>query len=254
MDEKAPRGTQSIERAVAVLRAAAGQGEAGITVAEVATELGLNVTTAYRLLTALTEERLLERDPVRKRYRIGPEVHALSARGASGFSFTAHFDRALSSLAEETGDTVMLSVRRGSQSLCLARKEGAFPIRTMTLQAGSWRPLGVGGGSLALLAFLPAEEREEMLATNAAAYLPFGLDRGTVETMIERSRRLGYALNDGRVLRDLTAVAVPVRTEAGRVVAAISVAAINSRMTAARRSEVVAAIRREIGNLGPLPG
>lgn len=254
MDGKAPRGTQSIERAVAVLRAAAGQGSAGITVAEVAAELGLNVTTAYRLLSALAEERLLERDAERKRYRIGPEVHALSARGASGFSFTAHFDRALSALAEETGDTVMLSVRRGNQSLCLARKEGAFPIRTMTLQAGSWRPLGVGGGSLALLAFLPREERQDVLAANAQAYPSFGLDREGVEAMADRSLRLGYALNDGRVLKDLTAVAVPVRTQDGKIVAAISIAAINSRLGGARRASVVAAIRREIAALEPPVG
>lgn len=260
MDGTAPRGTarrasgtQSIERAAATLRAVAAYGAVGVTAPEVARDLGLNATTAYRLLMALTGERLLEREPRERRFRIGPGIHALSAGTSGGFSFSAHFDAALTAIAAATGDTAMLSVRRGSQSLCLARREGAFPIRTMTLQAGSRRPLGIGAGSLALLAFLPEDEREAALAANAGHYPEFGLDEASVRAMVAEALRLGHALNDGRVLEGMTAVGVPVRDAAGRVVAAVSVAAISARLRPERRQQVLAIVASALEPVPTVP-
>ncbi|MCQ4160534.1 IclR family transcriptional regulator [Roseomonas sp. GC11] len=246
-------GAQSVERAAAALRAVARYGQAGVTAPDIARDLSLNGTTAYRLLMALVGERLLERDAKERRFRIGPGIHALSASATSGFSFTEHFDQALNRIADETGDTVMLSVRRGNQSLCLARKEGSFPIRTMTLQVGSRRPLGIGAGSLALLAFLPSAEMDAALEANARFYPEFGLDSAVVRQMIEEAKTLGYALNDGRVLEGMTAIGVPIRDIAGRVVAAVSVAAISPRVAGERRSAILTAVRSALEGLAPVP-
>src|SRR5690606_31297222 len=73
---------------------------------------------------------------------------------------------ALIRLARETGDTVFLSVREGLDAICLERQVGSYPIKTLTLDVGDRRPLGVGAGSLALLAFLPEAEIAEIIASN----------------------------------------------------------------------------------------
>ncbi len=54
--------------------------------------------------------------------------------------------------------------------MCIDRVEGKFPIRTILVDVGTRRPLGIGVGSMALIAFLPEEELNAMLAKNAQRY------------------------------------------------------------------------------------
>ncbi|HEX7127064.1 MAG TPA: IclR family transcriptional regulator [Thermodesulfobacteriota bacterium] len=248
-----PTGAQSIRRAVAIMRAIAAAGTSGARLTDLAAEIGLHVATAHRLLGALAREGLVEQDPASKLYRFGPGLFSLSAAARRPLSIQEHFRSALVRLAEETEDTVYLSIRSGAEAICLARKEGAFPIRTLTLEVGSRRPLGVGAGSLALLAFLPDDEVERVIRTNGRAYTAFGVRSEDIRAFVATSRRLGYALNDDRILRGMSAVGLPARTIAGRVVAAVSVAAINARMRPPRREWIVERVRAEVDRLTPLP-
>lgn len=248
-----PAGAQSIRRAVAIMRAIATAGTSGARLTDLAAEIGLHVATAHRLLGALSREGLVEQDPASKLYRLGPELFSLGVAARRPLSIQEHFRSALARLAEETEDTVYLSIRSGAEAICLARQEGAFPIRTLTLDVGSRRPLGVGAGSLALLAFLPDDEVERIIRTNGRAYRPFGVRSEDVRGFVARSRQLGYALNDDRILRGMSAVGLPARTIAGRVVAAVSVAAINARMQPPRREWIVERVRAEVERLTPLP-
>ena len=71
-------------------------------------------------------------------------------------------------IAERTGDTVFLNVRSGPDVLCIDRKEGTFPIKTLIIEVGNRRPLGVGAGGIALLMPLPDEELERVVSANEA--------------------------------------------------------------------------------------
>jgi len=61
----------------------------------------------------------------------------------------------LRAFAEEVGDTVYLVVRSGMEAVCLERIEGPSPVRVLTLDSGSRRPLGLGAGGLAILPRYP---------------------------------------------------------------------------------------------------
>ena len=61
-------------------------------------------------------------------------------------------------LSDVTMDTSFLSIRRENYCVCLHREEGTYPVRTHALQAGLQHPLGVGAGSLAMLAALPDDD------------------------------------------------------------------------------------------------
>lgn len=250
--KRALAGAQSIQRAAAILRSIAGAGADGTRLTDVAAEAGLHVATAHRLLAALVREGLVEQSRESKLYQLGPEIFALSATAHRRLSILDHFRPALVRLAEETEDTVYLSIRSGSDAICLARQEGAFPIRTLTLDVGSRRPLGVGAGSLALLAFLPDDDVDRLIRMNGSRYASFGVKPEDIRTFVARSRKLGYALNDDRILRGMSAIGLPARTITGRVVASVSVAAINSRMQPPRRDQIVEMVRAEIERLTPL--
>jgi DNA-binding IclR family transcriptional regulator len=153
---------------------------------------------------------------------------------------------ALDRIAKTTGDTVFLSIPSGLDAICVDRREGSFPIRTLTLDVGSRRPLGVGAGSLALLAFLPRDEVERTIRANAKALARYaGFAPQDLRVLVEQARASGYAFNEGRIVSGMSAVGVPILNHNGRATAALSCAAISSRMEFERRAEIVGLLHAE---------
>jgi len=111
-------------------------------------------------------------------------------------------------LAGVTGvGAVYLVVRAGFDSLCIDLVEGEFPIRIMAYDIGDRRPLGVGAGSLALMAFLPLNETEAILKANRNRYADYdGLSVEKVRQMVDISRSLGHVFNEGNYLAGVTGV------------------------------------------------
>ncbi|MBY6265492.1 acetyl-CoA synthetase, partial [Azospirillum sp. 412522] len=70
-------GTQSLERAIALLRAVADAETDGARLADLMTGVGLSKATAHRLLMALARDGLVEQDGRSKRYHLGPDLVAL---------------------------------------------------------------------------------------------------------------------------------------------------------------------------------
>jgi DNA-binding IclR family transcriptional regulator len=144
-------------------------------------------------------------------------------------------------------------VREGLAAICVARDVGAFPIRTLTLDIGDRRPLGVGAGSLALLAFLPDVEIDDIVKRNSRwlqdfqRFLPDELS-----VLVARTRRDGYALNEGRIIPGMNAIGVPVFNTSGEPIASLSLAAIKDRMGPERIPELVQALHAEAKNLTEL--
>ena len=246
-------GSQTVQRAVAILRRVAEGGSDGRRVVDIAQEAGLHVATTQRLMATLAREGLLHQIADTKRYRVGPEILALAAHVRRSVSIESMLEDALKRLAQRTGDTVFLMVRSGFSGICLAREEGTFPIKTMTLDIGSRRPLGVGAGALALLAFSPPYEAEEAIAANIGDYPNFGTTARKVQTLVEQTRRSGFALNDEDVVRRVKSVALPIASTSGRIVAAVTVAAIAERMDSKRCAQTVKLIREEIALLPDIP-
>lgn len=70
-------GTQSLERAIALLRAVADAETDGARLADLMTGVGLSKATTHRLLMALARDGLVEQDGRSKRYHLGPDLVAL---------------------------------------------------------------------------------------------------------------------------------------------------------------------------------
>src|SRR5258708_40198753 len=71
---------QSVDRAVTVLEILAREGEAGVT--EIAAELGVHKSTAFRLVAALENRDLVAQDTQRGKYRLGVGILPLPGGGA----------------------------------------------------------------------------------------------------------------------------------------------------------------------------
>lgn len=244
---RSPSGTQSIQRAARLLRELAARNKQGMRLIDVAQSSGLQRPTVHRMLKCLAAENLVSQDPQSRRYFLGPLVFELGITAGPRFNIRDMCADALDRIAAETGDTVFLTIRSGDDSLCVDRREGAFPIKTFTVDVGVRRPLGVGAGSLAILTALPEEEIEEVVARIANRLPAFGrLTATELLALVKRARKVGYVLNDVRTLSGVTAIGAPIFDTNGRPIAAISVSAITSRMTTTRQRELAETLRREI--------
>jgi len=241
------RGAQAVRRVADLLRALASEGADGARLVDVARHCRLERPTAHRLLKALVAERMVMRDPSTRRYLLGPLVFELGLAAQPQFRARERCSAALLRLAEASGDTVFLTMRSGLDAVCIDRREGAFPIRTLTLDVGTRRPLGIGAGGLALLVALDDDEVEALVVANAWRLAAYGGTRAQVVLeMVKRSRRLGYALNDRQATPGAVSVGMAIPNRHGAPYLAISIGAIASRMGPARQRELAKLIRTEV--------
>jgi DNA-binding IclR family transcriptional regulator len=244
--------TGSVQRAFALLRALADAPPTGARVTVLAKAVGMTQATAHRLLQALIVEGMVEQDPRSRLYRLGLDFFALAARAGNPMDLRTLCRPTLLRLCASLGDTIFLLVRSGFDAVCLDRSEGPFPIRSFTGDIGGRVVLGIGQGSLAILAFLPEAEREEVIRYNLPRVREFGvLDEVYLRTQIDRVRQLGYAAHNTGLLEGMAGVAVPILDREGRGVAALSVGTIAGRLNEDRLPTVAALLQREAAVIGP---
>lgn len=240
-------GLQTLDRALTLLRALGSSGEEGMRLIDLEKSAKLTKPTTHRLLSALVAHGLVARDAKSRRYRLGRELAIL------GWS-VAHRQQDLrtlsmqsaSLLAEETGDTVFVVARSGLDTVCIERRSGAYPIKTLTLDVGSRRPLGVGAGSLAILASLPPEECDATLEAVAGRLAGQTLaSNSQLRATISEARRTGFAVSNGYVAEVVRGIAVAIRDFRGEPIAAIGIAAILPRIPSDRIPKLVQMLERE---------
>jgi DNA-binding IclR family transcriptional regulator len=241
----------SVQRAFALLRALAGTQGKGARVTHLAKHTGLTQATAHRLLQTLVAEGMVEQEAGSKLYRLGLDFFSLAAQAGNPTDLRSICRPSLLRLCASLGDTIFLLVRSGFDAVCLDRTEGPFPIRSFTGDIGGRIALGVGQGSLAILAFLPEAEREEVIRYNLPRVREFGVfDEVYLRTEIHRVRELGYAARNTGLLEGMAGVGVPVLDAQGRAVAALSVGTISSRLSPERLPAVVDLLKREATAIG----
>ncbi|MBP2230116.1 IclR family transcriptional regulator [Azospirillum agricola] len=236
----------SLQRGIAILRLLAEANEAGARLTDVARALNLTPPTVHRILKTLVEEGMVEADKGSKRYRLAIDLFAMAARAGNPNNLRDICRPIMLRLSATLRDTIFLLVRSGFDAVCLDRSEGPFPIRSFTGDIGGRVTLGIGQGSLAILAFLPEEEREEVIRFNLPRMQGVGiLDEVYLRTEIARVRDLGYASRSTGLLPGMSGVAVPVLDREGHAVAALSVGTISERLNEERLPVVVDILRRE---------
>ncbi|WLH03139.1 IclR family transcriptional regulator [Pseudomonas beijingensis] len=251
-NEKGEVGVGAVSRLFAVLRSLGDTVEGGERVTQLALRIGLSQPTTHRLLRSLMDEGMVEQDARSKRYRLSLEFFALAARAGNTGNLRELVRPAMLRLSASLGDSLFLLARSGFDAICLDRSEGPFPIRTFTGDIGGRVALGVGQGSLAILAFLPEEERDTVIQYNLPRLKDFHLyDEVFLRSEVENVRTLGYAGRNTGVLQGMAGVAVPILDRDGRAVAALSVATVSDRLGPDRLPTVVDMLKREAALIGP---
>jgi len=231
-------GTQVIGRAAAVLRAVSGSMPRGLGTTAVATATGLARPTAHRLLSSLAAEGFLDHDTATGRWVPGPELYLLGSVAAERYDITAIARPHARALADASGESAFLSARRGDETVCLLREDGAFPIRSHVLYEGIRFPLGVASAGLAILAFLPDASVERYLAHADLSRFGAAHAPEAVRERISVTRSRGYAVNPGLLVEGSWGMAAAVFDGSDQPAWALSLTGIEARFSAERRPEL----------------
>jgi DNA-binding IclR family transcriptional regulator len=115
----------------------------------------------------------------------------------------------LAGLAQETGETALITVRAGMSALCVEQVESPHRMR-MAFEVGQVLPLAAGAGSRILLAYAPEEVIESVLSHPLTAYTSSTPDASKLRRQLENIRATEVAISRGEFIDGAFAVAVPI--------------------------------------------
>src|SRR4051794_27690551 len=196
----------------------------GATPGELAERIGLNRSTAFRLLTTLEQEQLLRRDPDTGRYRLGTRMLWYAESVRAEFSIITIAEPAMWELEEKLQQTGYLSVRHGWGANCIHRLPGRN-VDVMAWKTGQWLPFHLGAGPKALVAALDDAEIERYLSRKDQWNTRQGvLTADDIRESIAETRERGWSLNVEALTEGVASLGAAVRGTSGAPICAISVA------------------------------
>lgn len=216
----------------------------------VADRLGVARSTAYRYLQSLVSNRFLEEAP-NGGYRLGLRILEIARLARRSYGLSDIALPAMTALADAVRETVLLTRRVGDLVVCVERAEAeAQPVR-ISYEVGSSLPINAGASALVLLAWsLPDETRPLLAAAHLRRFTSATLtDVDAVMARLDQIRQAGYSVTRAELDPEVLGIAAPIRDDHDRVVAALSVAALASRVTIASEgaiAERVLAVARQI--------
>lgn len=232
-DEAGPR---AILRVPEVLMAIAASGT-GMATGELAQALKLPKTSLHRMLRTLEHGGYVVR--AGGLYRPGPESFRLAAalgQAEPSAQFPACARGVLEGLADESGETVMLSVisDRLTESIYLEVIESASPLR-FSMRPGNRRPLFSIASGKAMLAFQPADQQQRYLEqADFVAFTPETARREEMPALLARTRQSGVVYDRNGIVDGASGVASPVFNREREAFCAVSIAGPTERMDARR--------------------
>ncbi|MDF3146155.1 MULTISPECIES: IclR family transcriptional regulator [unclassified Streptomyces] len=252
----AVNGVQSVDRAVSVLEILAQRGEAGVS--EVAAEIDVHKSTAFRLLGALEARGLVEQTAERGKYRLGFGIVRLAGAVTGRLDITQQGRPVCERLSEEIGETVNIAVLQEHFAVNLYQVRGPGAVGTHNW-VGQLTPVYATSSGKILLAHLSATERDAVLGASTVQKLtPHTLTARTkLEKNLAEARERGYAVTLEELEIGLQALAAPIRSRDGDVIAALSASGPAYRFTEERIHEIAPVlisgadeISRRMGYLG----
>lgn len=228
---------RSVERAVELLFLLVERGDRGVSLAQLALQVGCSKSTVHRLLATLERLGVAEREPGGRGYRLGQRARLLAPAG--GWTpvdlrqVALPLMRSLRDLSEES---VALHALDDVHHVVLEQVESPHEVRRV-LHVGQRLSLLTGATSRALLSALGAAEAEAILSRLRTSEEP-----GPSAEELADIRAVGWAFSFSARVPGGSAIAAPILDGAGQVRAALSIQGPRFRFTHARAARCAPAL------------
>lgn len=191
--------TPSLDRALAVLECL-GQHPGGLTVSELAEELGQSVNFVYRVTQSLSAHGYAHRDG-EKRFRIGAKMLALCQPVHDDVPLMEAALPAMRWLSEQTGEAAHVGILTGTEGLVLERVIGTQMVK-FYIERGARFPLHTSAPGKVLMALMEDDARENLIRRmDFKAYHPWTLSNpADFRKHLAQVRQQGWAADLGEHL------------------------------------------------------
>jgi IclR family pca regulon transcriptional regulator len=217
-----------------------------LSLTQIASAVGLDKSTTFRFVYTLEKLGYLERDPETKQYRPGLKVLQLGFVALNSLETAQIAQPYLKALAAESGETTNMTVRDGKEIVYVVRNK-TRQIISANLHLGSRLSVHCTCMGKAQLIDLSWQELYDLLGEGP--YQKTGPN--TITTLdalvaeLDVVRQQGYAINDEELTAGLRAVAAPVRSHHGDIVAAINISVPNARASRQKLEQELAPLVME---------
>jgi IclR family transcriptional regulator, acetate operon repressor len=220
------------------------------TAASIAEQLGIPVSTAFRIVAALIDNGLLQRSPAGE-IRPGARLVHLGLRALSRWERNRELEMVTIDLAARIPESVSAGLLIGDEIVLVARQEPDSPLRVVA-QVGDIIAPHVSALGKAILAQLPPER------THAVLDRAVGPDRAeAVATQLadelQRTRECGFAVDEGQYALGQRCRAVPLIDSLSGVYGGLSVAGPAARFSLADADAAAELLREAAASVTPLP-
>lgn len=214
----------SLMRGLRVLEAFNGT-EPELSITEIAERAAISRAAARRIAMTLHHTGYLGRS-ARNGYSLTPQVLALATAYLSGHRISDSVQPILTRLRQLSGRSASLAVLEGHDIVYIARAATTGPMQ-IHIDVGQKLPAHATAMGRVLLADLVEPELSKWLgAMKLAPLLSTTLtDPDLLRAEILRARERGYATVNGEIAAGIRVIAVPVRSQTGRIVAALNLTA-----------------------------
>ncbi|KQX01585.1 IclR family transcriptional regulator [Massilia sp. Root418] len=224
-----PSFMTSLARGLAVLQAFSDSRKPQ-TIANISQKTGIPRAAVRRCLHTLRELGYV--DAELNNFSLRPKVLTLGYSYLSSTPLTVSAQPYLNSISRALNESSSLAVLDEGEVLYVARA-ATSRVMSVALNTGSRLPAYCTSLGRVMLAYLPAKELDQYLATTRLRPMTENtvVNQKRLRDILAGVRQAGYAINDEELELGLRSIAVPVRGASGTVLAALNVGAQASRVS-----------------------
>ncbi|MCL5045488.1 MAG: IclR family transcriptional regulator [Actinobacteria bacterium] len=231
---------KSLERAIRALEFLTSTDKTDWSISELRDQTGFSLSTLHRILAAWQSLGFVQQDPRTRRYRPGLKLMELGMAVWRRLDIRSVARPVMRRLAMTVRESVYLTVREGLNGVIIDRVDSPAYLRTVQ-PIGLRLPLHAGGSKKVLIAYLPEDELEEVLAQ--IPWTPLTphtvVDPDTFRANLARIRERGYEVSFGETEVGSAGVATPIWGAEGRVVAGLMTAGPEADFTPERLESII---------------
>lgn len=221
---------QSVDRALYILGLLQNSKD-GLGVTELSNRLDVAKSTVHRLLTSLQRKGFVQQDRITEKYRLGLRLLELGNAVTESLDIRKIAQPFLLNLSEETSETTHLVLLEQGDVVYIDKIESAHTIG-MKSRIGKRAPAYCTGVGKAILSHLPEEEVDKAISGPLKKYTETTItDKRQLKNELAKIKEKGYSLDLEEHEEGIRCAAAAILNYKNEVVAGISVAGPNMRMT-----------------------
>lgn len=250
---KGPDGLRALERVMSILFLLAAHPQ-GMTLADIARETGITLSTVHRMVGVLKQHRLARETPTGMQ-ALGSASLVLARGFLGGLDFRVEALPVMSELRDRTGEACHLGTLASPHVVFVDKLETVHAVRTSS-RIGGTAPAALTGLGRAILAYSP-QATVDTVREATRDLLGRNIDEAVLAEALAAVRERGYSLDREENEPGVDCVGAPIFDDSGRVIAAISVSVPAERFDddrVAELGELVAASARRVSQAIGYPG